>query len=41
MYYDPDPRNTIIDEDREWVEGYWDLNEVRTGGPRCAGAALS
>lgn len=29
IYYDPDPKTTIIEEDREWVEGYFDLNEVR------------
>jgi hypothetical protein len=28
IYYDPDPKTTIIEEDREWVEGYFDLNEV-------------
>jgi DNA-directed RNA polymerase II subunit RPB1 len=27
IYYDPDPKTTIIEEDREWVEGYFDLNE--------------
>ncbi|PSC72236.1 DNA-directed RNA polymerase II subunit 1 [Micractinium conductrix] len=27
IYYDPDPKATIIEEDREWVEGYFDLNE--------------
>jgi DNA-directed RNA polymerase II subunit RPB1 len=27
IYYDPDPRTTVIEEDREWVEGYFDLNE--------------
>ena len=31
IYYDPDPKATIIEEDREWVEGYFDLNEVRSG----------
>ncbi len=31
IYYDPDPKTTIIEEDREWVEGYFDLNEVGTG----------
>lgn len=31
IYYDPDPKTTIIEEDREWVEGYFDLNEVRRG----------
>lgn len=28
IYYDPDPKTTIIEEDQEWVEGYFDLNEV-------------
>ena len=27
IYYDPDPKTTIIEEDREWVESYFDLNE--------------
>ena len=27
IYYDPNPKTTIIEEDREWVEGYFDLNE--------------
>jgi len=27
IYYDPDPRTTVIDEDKEWVEGFFDLNE--------------
>ena len=32
IYYDPDPKTTIIEEDREWVEGYFDLNEGAAGG---------
>ena len=32
IYYDPDPKTTIIEEDREWVEGYFDLNEGAQGG---------
>ena len=32
IYYDPDPKTTEIEEDREWVEGYFDLNEVGEGG---------
>ena len=27
IYYDPDARSTVIEDDREWVEGYFDLNE--------------
>jgi DNA-directed RNA polymerase II subunit RPB1 len=27
IHYDPDPRTTVIEADREWVEGYFDLNE--------------
>ena len=27
IWYDPDPRSTLLDEDRDWVEGYFDLNE--------------
>ena len=27
VYYDPDPRTTVIEDDVEWVEGYFDLNE--------------
>ncbi|GAB4819036.1 hypothetical protein N2152v2_006082 [Parachlorella kessleri] len=27
IYYDPDPKTAEIEEDREWVEGYFDLNE--------------
>lgn len=34
IYYDPDPKTTIIEEDREWVEGYFDLNEVGGGAGR-------
>ncbi len=33
IYYDPDPKTTIIEEDQEWVEGYFDLNE----GAPCGG----
>eukprot|EP00890_Picochlorum_soloecismus_P003544 jgi/Picsp_1/4190/NSC_01699-R1_protein len=27
IYYDPDPRTTVIEEDKEWVESFYDLNE--------------
>ena len=27
IYYDPDPRTTVIEEDKEWVDSYYDLNE--------------
>lgn len=27
IYYDPDPRSTVIEEDKEWVDSYYDLNE--------------
>jgi DNA-directed RNA polymerase II subunit RPB1 len=27
IYYDPDPKTTIIEEDKEWVEGFFDINE--------------
>lgn len=37
IYYDPDLKTTIIEEDREWVEGYFDLNEVRCLGGGCGG----
>jgi hypothetical protein len=38
IYYDPDPKTTIIEEDKEWVEGYFDLNEVRQQGAAAAAA---
>lgn len=42
IYYDPDPKTTIIEEDREWVEGYFDLNEGagRGGGRLWEGAGV-
>ena len=27
IYYDPDPKGTVVEEDKEWVESYFDLNE--------------
>ena len=27
IYYDPDPRTTVVEEDKEWVDSYYDLNE--------------
>uniref|UniRef100_A0A1I8J9U6 DNA-directed RNA polymerase n=1 Tax=Macrostomum lignano TaxID=282301 RepID=A0A1I8J9U6_9PLAT len=27
IYYDPDPRNTVIKEDRDWVSLYYDLGD--------------
>ncbi len=33
IYYDPDPKTTIIEADAEWVEGYFDLNEVTSACP--------
>jgi DNA-directed RNA polymerase II subunit RPB1 len=34
VFYDPDPRTTVIEEDREWVEGYFDLNEGEVDASR-------
>jgi DNA-directed RNA polymerase II subunit RPB1 len=34
IHYDPDPRTTVIEADREWVEGYWDLNEGEVDAAR-------
>jgi DNA-directed RNA polymerase II subunit RPB1 len=27
IYYDPDPKTTVVEDDKDWVESYFDLNE--------------